>query len=466
MTVSSLHRALILVFLSSTPAVAQDPDSAAADTSPSQAEPQAEVTGAAQGPSVDERLEQLEAANEELRAQIRSAQRKKVETSHLTLGEVSLRLMGYLDAGFFKASGDGVAYALDAGKRLHPEFKDVPWVFVGDPWANPVNSQGDSADLGLDRTNITRWDPIRSGGRPTFLLNMVNVGLVASLGQEFLFETSLNFEPRNGLLGAAGDFIDLDLAYLEWVPFESVDVHFFVGKFEPTFGLEYRQRKASDRYNITPSLIARYTVGPQVGVKARGSFFEQALNWNVAVTNGSSSTERFAHFTNEVDANAGKTLSGRVGYQLPIGAFLEVGVSGAYGPQDLQPSDKQVHWQLGADAKLMVGDLTLRGEYLRSVAEGGGLAEAPMLDAEGFYVDGSYQILPWIGAYARVDYRKALLLADTNMYVSNVGRVTGGVRFDINFHVALKVEYLHLATFGGDPDLDDDVFTSSAVFKF
>lgn len=451
-----LCRALLIASFCSMPAAAEESSSS---TSDALAEP-------SKTPSVEERLEQLEAEAEELRAQLKAAARRKPETSHLTVGEVSLRFMGYLDVGFFKAAGDGVAYSLDAGKRLHPEFKDVPWVFVGDPWANPVNSQGDSADLGLDRTNIARWDPVRSGGRPTFMLNMVNVGMVASLGQDFLFETSLNFEPRNGLLGSTGDFLDVDLAYVEWVPFESVDVHFFFGKFEPTFGLEYRQRKASDRYGITPSLIARYTVGPQVGVKARGSFFEKSLNWNVAVTNGSSSTERFAHFTNEVDANAGKTISGRLGYQLPIDAFLEFGLSGAYGPQDLQPDDQQVHWQAGADAKLVVGDLTLRGEYLRSVAAGGGIAQAPSLDAEGFYLDGAYQIFAWAGAYARVDYRKALLLANPNMYVSNVGRVTGGLRFDVNFHFALKVEYLRIVTIGGAPDLDDDVFTSSAVFKF
>ena len=40
-------------------------------------------------------------------------------------------------------------------------------------------------------------------------------------------ETSLNFEPRQGRLGSSGDQFDLDLAYLEWVPFKTADVHVF-----------------------------------------------------------------------------------------------------------------------------------------------------------------------------------------------------------------------------------------------
>lgn len=416
-----------------------------------------------------QRLARLEEENETLRQEVRRAAaqaRKKPPTSSLTLGEAKLRLLGYLDVGFFKASGDGVAYSLDAGKKLHPEFSHVPWVFTGDPWANAINSQGDSADLGLDRTNIARWDPIASGGRPTFIANTLNLGLLASHGNDLLFEASLNFEPRQGMLGAPGDALDVDLAYLEWVPFEGVDLHLFAGKFESTFGIEYRRRKAPDRNGITPSLIARYTVGPQVGIKARGSFLAGHLTYNLALTNGSSSTERFFHFSNELDANSGKTVSGRLSYKLPLEMTLEVGASGMGGAQDLQPSDSVFQWQVGADAHLMVSDLELRAEYLIAKAPGGGIAEAPMLDAEGFYVEAKYQILSWLGALARVDRRSALLLAESNLYVSDVGRVTAGVRFDVNFHLALKAEYLKLVTLGGGPDLDDDVFTTSAIFRF
>ena len=137
-------------------------------------------------PRLEERLEKLEAENEELRAALTSP---RPAPSHLTIGELKLRFTGYLDVGVFKAFGDGVSYVFDNGKKLRPQFADVPWVFVGDPWANAINAQGESADLGLDRTNIPRFDPIRSGGRPSFIINTANLGLVGSLGQDFLFET-------------------------------------------------------------------------------------------------------------------------------------------------------------------------------------------------------------------------------------------------------------------------------------
>jgi hypothetical protein len=414
---------------------------------------------------LESQLEALEEENKALREDLRRAAIRKSPAPHLTLGEMRLRLAGYFDFGFFKASGDGVAYTLDAGKRLRPQYHDVPWVFLGDPWANPINSQGDSADLGLDRTNIARWDPIASGGRPSFLVNMLNLGLVGSLGQDFLFEARLNFEPRQGLLGSPGDFLDLDLAYVEWVPNQEWDLHLFVGKFEPTFGLEYRQRTAPDRFNITPSLIARYTVGTPTGVKVRGGLGEGRFTYNFALTNGGASTERFAHFYNELNRNFLPTASGRLSYRLPLPFFLEVGGSGLFGPQNGQRDDRVLAWQAGVDAKLVVGDLTMRAEWLQSVAGGGGLWEAPRLNAQGFYVDAAYQALTWLGAYARVDRRTALLFAETNLYDSDVARATLGLRVDLNFHVAAKVEYLKLLELGS-PDIDNDVFTSSVVLRF
>ena len=206
--------------------------------------------------SVEDRLARLERENESLRVRvdaISAARRPSSAPSLSLLGDVRLRLAGYLDAGFFDASGDGVAYARDAGNTERPEFARFPWVFLGDPWANPVNSQGDSADLGLDRTNIDRFDPVHSGGRPSFLVNMMNVGLVGSMSKRVLIETSLNFEPRQGELGASGDQVEIDLAYVEWIPRDDLDLHVFVGKFESTFGIEYRARKAPDRFGTPGS---------------------------------------------------------------------------------------------------------------------------------------------------------------------------------------------------------------------
>src|SRR5207247_298577 len=105
-------------------------------------------------------------------------------TSHLTfLDELKVRLTGYSDIGLFKATGDGVAYVRDFGGQMFPG-EAAPWVFWGDPWSNMINSQGDSADLGLDRTVIPRFDPIQSHGHLSFIINTVDIGFVATLGSK------------------------------------------------------------------------------------------------------------------------------------------------------------------------------------------------------------------------------------------------------------------------------------------
>lgn len=412
-----------------------------------------------------ERLEQENRALKEGQARLLSPRLLPVAALSIADG-VKLRFNGYVDFGFFKPMGDGVAYVRDVGHQVHPELSNYPWVFLGDPWANPVNSQGDSADLGLDRTNIARYDPIHSHGKASFIVNTVNLTMAASLGEHLFAEASLNFEPRQGNLGTSGDAFDVDLAYLEWKPKTDLDLHIFAGKFESTFGIEYRRRKAPDRFGITPSLISRYTVGTPTGLKIRGSLLKGLISYNFAVTNGSMSTEKFAHFFQETAQNEFKTLSGRLSIGRKLGPVdIEVGGSGMFGAQALQPADNIYHWQAGVDLRLEVADFSLRAEWLKSHADGGGILNAPFLDAQGAYGEATYQFLSWLGVLARVDWRQARLYAAPNLYVSNDLRVTAGVRFDIHFNVIAKLEYIRVQELDG-PEIDDDVFTSSIIFRF
>jgi hypothetical protein len=402
---------------------------------------------------------------EELRTLIESEDR--VVGNLTRMDGAKVRLAGYLDVGFFDAMGDGVSYARDAGKSLYPEA-DAPWVFWGDPWANPINSQGDSADLGLDRTNIDRWDPIASGGAPSFLVNMVNQSVLVTYKENLLLETSLNFEPRDGndldQHGAPGDYLDVDLAYAEWIPFKKANLHLFAGKTDPTFGIEYRGRKASDRFGVTPSLISRYTSQPQTGIKVRGGLLKDSIIYNFALSNGQSSTERFGHFYNEIDDNLGKTGSGRLSLIFPLPVFLEVGGSGMIGAQDDQVDNSVMHQQVGADLKFRAGDFTVEGEWLFfSKAEGS--EEAPSIDAQGWYAQARYLLVPGLGVYGRVDRRIAELDAYPNLYYSDTLRFTGGLRLDITFNAIVKAEYLHIREVD-QPELNNDVFTSSLVLRY
>jgi len=415
---------------------------------------------------LEDRLSRLEAENVALREALSKAAPRPSSSSPSSLslfGGARVRVVGYLDAGFFKGAGDGTAYVRDMGKVLHPEFADVPWVFLGDPWANPINSQGDSADLGLDRSNLQRFDPIHSGGRSSFLVNMANLGLVGSVKDNVLFETSIGFEPRSGRLGSSGDQIDVDLAYLEWIPLKNRDLHVFVGKFESTFGIEYPHRKAPDRFGITPSLIQRYTSGNPTGLKVRAATRDARWTFNLALTNGNMTTEKFAHFFDEIATNSGKTASGRVAFKLPLPFTLELGASGVYGAKGPDAADP--YRQFGFDALLRSGDLTVRAEWLKAESNRHRVPDVPWLHAKGGYVEASYQALPWVGAYLRADFRDALLRADTNLYITDDARGTAGLRFDLSPNVIGKVEYLHIKERRG-PELNDDVFTSSLIFKF
>jgi hypothetical protein len=95
--------------------------------------------------AVEDRLAKVEAENAAMREAVKKGETRPGAAPSLSLfGGARVRLTGYLDIGYFDAGGDGTAYVRDAGKVLHPEFADVPWVFVGDPGRPGVNSQGDS----------------------------------------------------------------------------------------------------------------------------------------------------------------------------------------------------------------------------------------------------------------------------------------------------------------------------------
>jgi hypothetical protein len=336
--------------------------------------------------ALEEQVERLHRDNAGLRRAL-TATPKRVEGALLVPDGVRLRLRGYGDVGFFKAAGDGVAYVRDAGKAAHPELGGYPWVFLGDPWGNPINTQGDSADLGGDRNSLDRFDAIASGGKPTFIANLVNLTVAASLGAPLLFKASVNFEPRPGRLGSPGDVLDVDLMYLQWRPFARLDLSLYGGKIDSAFGIEYRARKAPERFGVTPSLIARYTVGTPIGIKVRGSLFAGLFTYALAVTNGSTVTERFGHLQSDLDQNFFKTVSGRLSLRRTFGAAfpvtVEIGGSGLFGAQDQQPREDLHQWQAGADLQVALRDLTLRAEYLRTSAPGGGMKDAPRLQAQG-----------------------------------------------------------------------------------
>lgn len=422
---------------------------------------------------------------EELSERIAELERRLAETELAAARRrPSVTVSGYVDFGFFATQGDGSGVIQDVGpaqSRYFPQYADkFAWVFLGDLLSPAVNSRGEPADLG-NLPGVNRADSIRSGGAPSFIVNEVNLTMQGALGDSALATASVNYLPRSGADFSLGDTFDVDIAQVEWMPTASRRWSIFVGKMESVVGIEYRDRKARDRFGVTPSLIARYTTGNPLGLKVRGKLGTN--DWFIvalALTNGSSTTETF-HFYDEIDSNAGKTASGRLALRAPSG-LIEVGASGMYGPQDHAQDDRDAMWFVGADLQLHHRGFDLKGQWLYGRAPGEQLGQTYSDDHRpyglrlhgGAYLEANWMVLPYLGFLARGDVRDAIVWLGNpaapgggdRIYVTKSWRATGGVRVVPNEHVAVKVEYLHNGEYGGVPSIRNDVFVTSLVLSY
>jgi hypothetical protein len=416
----------------------------------------------------------LEEVVEDLEDKVYALEEKLKAQEKPPPGEVVVEVGGYVDFGFFVPQSNGAGFVQDYGNALFPRFAgQYAWVFLGDILAPTVNSRGEAADLG-DVPGVDRFDSINSRGAPGFLLSEANLNVKVGLHHAAILTTSINFVPRTGSDFAIGDFFELDVAQLEWVVFGSPPTSIFIGKIEPVFGIEYKQRRADQRFGITPSLAQRYTSGTQLGIKARSKLFDEYLILSAAVTNGNSTTEQF-HFHDEVDSNAGKTVSGRVGFRLPfddlipaLGGALELGVSGEFGPQDRARDNEGDIWFIGADLEYARHDFALRAEWLKGRADGRPIDDVFGLDLRSTgYVELNWMFIPELGVILRGDLRSALVTLGTERaYLTRSWRVTVGARAVISSHLMLKAEYLRNGEYGGIPDIKNDIFTSSLLVTY
>ena len=411
-------------------------------------------------PDLDEKTAELESKIEDLENRLRMS-----EESRKT--KFPVKLTGYGDLGAFATTGDGAGTRRDVGHMMFPDRSDVGWVFYGDLLATQINSRGDVADLG-DLPGVERFDSVNSGGNPTFIVNELNLTVNAGLGERALFTASTNFTPRTGTEFNLGDSFDVDLAQVEYLPFENGKTSIWVGKFDSVIGHEYKTRKAPQRFGITPSLLSRYTTGTAVGIKGRTMLVDDHLVLAASVTNGSFGTEQF-HFFNEVDTNAFKTLSGRAALRLPLGpGVLEVGPSGQYGTQDGAGNGAGAMWFWGIDAELDMQRVVVKAQWLRGKAPGDELAMQYSLDLkQGGYVETNVLLTPVIGLLGRAEFRDAeVQMGADRLYITKNWRATAGVRLIFNPKAVVKAEYSHNGEYGNTPGIPDDVVTTSAVMAF
>jgi hypothetical protein len=387
----------------------------------------------------------------------------------------ALSFNGYVDFGYFAPIGNGgVGWIRDAGNVVFPQYKSYSWTFLGDLLATPVNSRDEVASLG-NAPGITRFDSINSSGAGGFVVNEINLRPRYQLSDNAIMRASVNFIPRTGSDFALGDFIEADLAELEYLPTKDGKTSIFIGKMMPIFGIEYKERKSDQRFGITPSLIDRYTTGSQLGVKVRSKLLDDWLILAGAVTNGSSTTEQF-HFYSEIDQNWGKTLNGRAAISIPVGHLfrnddkLEIGVSGEWGPQDRATDNAGKMWFAGLDLQYLNANFSFKAQLIKGGSPGEPDAAQGVYGLQlhpSGYAEVDWQVLPQFGFILRSALRDAIVTLGTDrIYITKEIQYTVGARVVFNPHIVAKVEYLHNQEYGGIPSFLDDIFTSSLVLAF
>ncbi|HZX43402.1 MAG TPA: hypothetical protein VFE93_16305, partial [Myxococcaceae bacterium] len=190
----------------------------------------------------------------------------------------------------------------------------------------------------------------------------------------------------------------------------------------------------------------------------------------------------------EVDALQPETLSftgvpvgsARLGYELSLlGTELKLGASGLYGPRNDQQDSSVTQRQLGLDARLFVGPVSLSGEYVNLLQDPARAPPKPTgtgvyTIASGFKVYGFYLEVAWVlpvrdrvlsglTLYGRYDRRKGGFHGTPQLLTS---RWTVGGRLELWSVLALKAEVLFNRENAGAATVDNDVFTTSAVFSF
>jgi len=426
--------------------------------------------GGDDAPPAQDRIGTLEERLAELNERLRESE----EARQKSVSPLSWN--GYVDFGFFVPIGNrGAGWVRDmAPMRQFPQYAGYSWTFLGDIMATAINTRGEVADLG-DAPDAPRFDSVNSDGAAGFILNEINLRPRFQLSDRAILRASINFVPRSGADFLLGDFVDADVGELEYLVTADGKTSVFVGKSMPVFGIEYKQRKSDQRYGITPSLISRYTVGSQLGIKMRSKLADDWLILAASVTNNSSTIEMF-HFYSEIDKNNSKFLNGRAAVSIPVGRLyhtddrLEIGFSGEWGGQDRATDNAGKMWLAGIDLQFLGVNYAIRGQILEGRSPGHPDAVDGVwglhLNPSGF-LELEWQLLAHFGIYARIENRDALVtLGSERIYVTKEWRVTAGVHVVVNSHIIVKGEYLHNDEYGGINEFDNDVATSSLVLAF
>lgn len=387
----------------------------------------------------------------------------------------AFQINGYADIGFAVAQGDGTSFA--------PGDSRIPADYVTDTFATAVNSRGDvaSTDSHGRFTNGFLPRSMGIGGQPSVLLNTFDADIkYAPATAPILLFSRIQLLPRYGASGNETRVL-IEQAFARIVPFSSREFAVSVGKFDSVFGIEYLENEANLRTNVTPSLIARYTTGQGLGVKA---FYRvqvpdlwAAVSINLAATNGGTLVETLS--PPDLSLAGRPIASARLGFEVNL-PFLELklGTSGEYGPRNDQHGVRVHEWVLGADLRLVYGHFSLSAEGV-SIRQDPGAADksnglgpetlVSTFAARGAYGTVSYALPLSEGAfrrltpYLRYEQRHAQF---EGFPAYTVQRLAAGLRVDVWDELVLKMEGLLNGEVSGLSPVANNVFASSFVYSF
>ncbi len=387
-----------------------------------------------------------------------------------------LQINGYVDVGFAAAQGNGTSFA--------PNDNRIPADYGVDTFATAVNTRGEVASTDSGGRFVNGFLPrsMAIGGQPSILFNTFDVDLkYAPAAAPILLFSRVQLLPRYNTSSGNETRLIVEQAFARIVPFSSQEFAISLGKFDSVFGIEYLENESNLRTNITPSLIARYTTGQSLGVKA---FYRiqipklwSALSLNAAVTNGGTLVETLSPPDLSL---AGRPIgSARLGYELNLPAFeLKLGTSGEYGPRNDQHGNRVHEWAIGADLRLIVGGLSLSAEAV-SIRQDEGAADksnglGTFTVVSGFAARGAYGTLAYavplsdgafrkLSPYVRFEARHAQF---EGFPAYTVDRLTAGFRLDLWDQLIVKAEALLNGEVSGLPTVANNVFTSSFVYQF
>ena len=404
-----------------------------------------------------------------------------------------LVITGYVDVGFAKAQGDGTSFPTSFGPGSPPGPAD----FYVDSFAPAVNSRGEAASVAAPLgTTIGGFLPRSAGigGKPSFLINTADVDLRYTAPElPIMIFTRLQviprlYDPDPSENIPAGEYtrLLLEQAFGRITPLKSAELAISVGKFDSVFGIEYLDNEANFRVGVTPSLVARYTTGQSVGIKAFYRYqiipASSAVSLNVSGTNSGTFVEALQGPSRSLTGQP--VVAARLGYELNLPRVsLKIGGSAEHGPRNDQSYSTDVpQTLLGIDVRLILPTLILSGEYVHVSEEDAGttppvdkLTGANLYPADlyEFYVHGFWvqaaeelplSIDPFrVTLYARYEQRHAEYPDFATILVD---RITGGLNIGLGETLQLKAEYLVNRELSGAPQVANNVFTSSAVWTW